>query len=516
MADDLKSVVKATVLEDRGGTGGESKQLDLAKFNYDQYGCARPNADPEVLASLYGRNVAHKACVDAKTTNCVGLGWRLEPKEGEEDTAELAAVLTDWLEALARRGNCTLDDLLVAARKDEEAVGWGAIEVTRDGQTHIDGLYHVHAFTLRRRAKKDGWVQLANGEYVVFRDYGRKVDETKDPTLFEGTNEILVVGEAAPDSPFYPTPDHVPALGDIAGDEAAQSYQNQFFTNNAVPRLAILVKGGKLTDEAKQYVLDFLKSGIRGEAHKTLLLETEAGEGVEITLEPLTIGQTEDASFTTYRKECRNNVIMAHRVSPTKVTIVEDANLANSRDQDKTFKEQVLRPDQNRWEKRLQWLLEDEFGAGLPVIFRFEEMDLADELQEAQTRSYYHPAMTNNEVRQDIGMLPAGEDADGNVVDVNLWEWGKQPFEGSYGAAISTGTTGQQGEPTQQNAATQALTQVTNKRVSAEHRAFVGLAQELGYIIEEIREVAGDVKKAAQEGTQDAPGRDGARHGTGR
>ncbi|MHB1345851.1 MAG: hypothetical protein ACYCX3_16090, partial [Thermoleophilia bacterium] len=172
-------------------------------------------------------------------------------------------------------------------------------------------------------------------------------------------------------------------------------------------------------------------------------------------------------------------VIMAHRVSPNKVTIVENANLANSKDQDKTFKEQVIKPDQERWEKRIQWLLEDEFGADLPLQFRFAEMDLADEEQIARTRSHYMGALTNNEVRAFIDHGDAGMDPDtGAVTDPDLEEWGRQPFEAP--APVLSGA--QEGfgnlEP-------------LSKRVSPAHRAFVTEVAKLGYLVEEIRELAG-------------------------
>jgi len=475
--------VTVQVLEAPGKAEGQSKQLDLAKFAYDEHRCVTPPVDPQVLAQLYSRNVAHKACVDAKAVNTVGLGWKFDPKPGTDpaDTGvqELAGELEGWLDLLARRDGESFSDLLLSAKKDEEAVGWGAIEISRNGRGQADGLYHVHAFTLRRRKDRDGWVQKVAGDYVYFRNYRRAAADTESPERFEGTNELLIVGETAPDSPFYPLPDHVPALGDIAGDEAAQAYQLQFFRNNAVPRLAIVVEGGKLDEDVKDYLLAYMREGIRGDAHKTLLLESSTNDQVKIHIEKLTVGTSEEADFMAYRRFVVGQVIMSHRVSPSKVTLVEDANRANSRDQDKTFKEQVCKPDQERWEKRIQWLLEDEFGPDLPLQFRFEEMDLADEEQIARTRTHYMGALTNNEVRAFIDHGDAGMDPDtGAVTDPDLEEWGRQPFEAPTPALPGA----QEGlgdlEP-------------LSKRVSPVHRAFIAEVAKLGYLVEEIRELAG-------------------------
>ena len=480
MAEEKKTAVAtATILEAPKNPTGESQQINLGQWNYDEHECVPPILDLQTLAGLYSRSVAHKACVDAKTANCVGLGFKLEPREDADpdEAKEYAGLITEWFDLCARRDDKTFDELLTAARKDEEAVGFGAIEISRNGKGLIDGLYHVHAYTLRRRKARDGWVQKVDGEYRYFRQYGKKVEDTKAPDRFQGRNELLVVGETSPDSPFYPMPDHTPALGDILGDEAAQGYQVQFFRNNAVPRIAICVDNGRLDAETKQYILKYLAEGIRGDAHKTLILETEAGSGLRVHIEKLTVDSRTDADFMDYRRWVRDQVIMAHRVSPSKVTIVENANLANSKDQDKTFKEQVIKPDQNRWEKRIQWLLEDEFGAELPVTFQFVEMDLSDEEQIARTHSYYSAAATNNEVREWAGLPTAGVDPEtGAVTDPVLEAWGKEPFENPPGGMP---------EPTDETGAPLPV----GKRASAELKELRKMAGELGYLIEWVQEV---------------------------
>lgn len=481
MPDTKTPTVTASILEAPRKADGTSQQINLGDWNYDEHECVPPIVDLKTLAGLYSRSVAHRACVDAKSVNCVGLGFGFEAKDGADpdQVREFEVLLTGWLDLCARRDDKTFEELLTAARKDEEAVGFGAIEISRGATGMIDGLFHVHAYTLRRRKARDGWVQKVDGEYRYFRQYGKKLADTDRPESFKGKNEILVIGETAPDSPFYPMPDHTAALGDIAGDEAAQAYQLQFFKNNAVPRLAICVDGGKLDADTKAYVLKYLAEGIRGDAHKTLLLETEPGQNIKVHIEKLTVDTHTDADFMAYRKWARDMTIMAHRVSPSKVTIVENANLANSKDQDKTFKEQVIKPDQNRWEKRIQWLLEDEFGAELPVTFQFVEMDLADEEQIARTHSYYAGSATNNEVREWAGLPEAGVDPDtGEVTDPDMDAWGRSPFENP---PVLPEAMSADGEPVP-----------VGKRSSAELRELRKMAAQLGYVVAMVQEIDSD------------------------
>ena len=72
------ALVTATILEAPLRAEGESGQLDLGAWAYDEVKCAPPVVDPLAMVQLYDRNVAHKACVDAKMANTVGLGWRFE------------------------------------------------------------------------------------------------------------------------------------------------------------------------------------------------------------------------------------------------------------------------------------------------------------------------------------------------------------------------------------------------------------------------------------------------------
>jgi len=206
-----------------------------------------------------------------------------------------------------------------------------------------------------------------------------------------------------------------------------------------------------------------------------------------VHIEKLTVEARTEADFMDYRRWVRDTVIMAHRVSPSKVTIIENANRANSRDQDKTFKEQVIKPDQNRWEKRIQWLLEDEFGPDFPLRFQFVEMDLADEEQIARTRSYYVGAATNNEVREWAGLPAAGLDPEtGAVTDPVLETWGKQPFENEPGTLP---------QPTDENGAPVPV----GKRVSAELRTLRKMAGELGYLIDWVQEADQDGNRTVLE-----------------
>ena len=101
---------------------------------------------------------------------------------------------------------------------------------------------------------------------------------------------------------------------------------------------------------------------------------------------------------------------MVHRVPPSKITVVENANLANSQDQDKTFREQVVRPEQRRIEFQLNRLIREEMGIG-DWEFRFREMDLSEEMQQAEVARVYADigVWTADEIRARQGLQPLGD-----------------------------------------------------------------------------------------------------------
>jgi hypothetical protein len=63
---------------EKAGVKGQSQQLPEAVWaeEYASGQVVEPPYDLEALAGLYEGNSTHKACVDAKTTNIVGLGYR--------------------------------------------------------------------------------------------------------------------------------------------------------------------------------------------------------------------------------------------------------------------------------------------------------------------------------------------------------------------------------------------------------------------------------------------------------
>jgi PBSX family phage portal protein len=409
---------------------GQSQQLPEAAWvdAYDSGEAIAPPYDLYALAQLYETNAAHKACVDAKVTNTVGLGYRFVPTTGAQAFPPAPKGANRAHRALLEHlfDNCnpemTFTEVLAAVWTDVECLGNGYLEITRNSLGEIDGFYHVPGTTMRLRGpgapsggtgvspvspSGAGYVQLRDAQRRYFRALG--APEERDPLTGEPENEVMHLKKYTPQSSYYGIPDIVAAMAAVVGDKEAREYNIDFFENHAVPRLAIIVEGGQLSDEVLAQIQEYMETEIRGQGHKTLVLDVP-GNDVHIRLEPLTLGVSQDAAFLDYRQANRDEVLMVHRVPPSKITIVENANLANSQDQDKTFREQVIRPEQHRIEYRLNRLIREQMGVG-DWRFEFLEMDLSEALQEAQIAQIYTQigAWTPEEIRARQGLSAVTE-----------------------------------------------------------------------------------------------------------
>lgn len=384
---------------------GRSQQLDEAEWRraYANGEVVEPPYNLDALADLYETNAAHKACVDAKVTNIVGLGYTFAPVGGQNTSSDDHLQLLDHLFSHCNP-DMTFTEVMRAVWTDVECLGNGYLEVTRNSRGDIDGFYHIPAVTMRVRADRQGFVQIRDGQQRHFRHLGSEIQREEESG--EVVNEVIHFQKYTPLSNYYGVPDIIPALPSILGDKAACEYNLDFFDHNAVPRLAIIVEGAQLSDGLLNQIQHYMESEVKGQAHKTLVLEAP-GSDAKVRIEPLTVGGTEDAGFVAYRRQNRDTVLMVHRVPPAKVTIVEDANRANTDDQDRTFREQVVKPEQRRVEFRLNRVIREQMGIS-DWDFRFREMDLSEELKEAQVAEIYERmgAWTVDEIRGHQGLQP--------------------------------------------------------------------------------------------------------------
>jgi PBSX family phage portal protein len=372
-----------------------------------------------------------------------------------------------------------LTELFYLAKVDEETTGNGYIEVVRNNVGRIVELHHVPATTIRRRMIRAGsrsrgsvdlgtgpnstprqvygFIQIRGNQKRYFKEFGdRRVMNTQSGAWHtdEGplgwssrATEIIHFRNYDPTSQYYGAPRYVPSATAIAGNRQAAIRNVAFFENDAVPRMALLVSGGRLTSESMQQIEDFVRGKQRGadQAHRVMIVQVEPtrvgfqqNNKTMIELKPLTVGVTEDASFQTYRNANDEEVREIFGLAPVFFS-TENVNKASAAVSREITNEQEFEPDRLSKEYTINQNIvtdllcheirerhgikapEDEFEEReqrrkmrkhILVQFRFARMTLTDPLDTARMDHVYASlgAMTPNELRERIDLPPYPEE----------------------------------------------------------------------------------------------------------
>jgi len=407
----------------------KSKKLDpLDLTGYSLFQIVQPPYNVLYLAQLYDISPYHHSAVNAKAANVVGLGYKFENTwattskiEDVMDTPKKLDKLRSKLEGLKEDMRSFLeslnsDDSFTETMKkifiDLESTGNAYLEVGRTATGKIGYVGHIPTTTMRIRRHRDGFVQVVYNRYTFFRNFG----DTETPDQI-GTdpqpNEVIHFKVFTPSNTYYGIPDVLSAKNAVAGDEFAQRFNLDYFENKAVPRYIITVKGAKLTADSERKLLEFFQTGLKGRNHRTLYipLPSDGEQGrVEFNMEPIEAG-IQDSSFRNYAVENRDRILLSHRVPVSKLGMPANVSLANAKDADKTFKEQVCRPRQEELEFKINLIIREFTDA---FVLRFNELALTDEETQSRIDDRYlkDQVITPNEVRARRGMAPlTGGDA---------------------------------------------------------------------------------------------------------
>ena len=406
-----------------GKDDAKSKKLDpLDLTGYSLFQIVQPPYNMLYLAQLYDVSPYHHSAVNAKVANVIGLGYKFEetfkvvqkvqdvidnPTKLDKLRTKIEGAkeeLRGYLESM------NSDDSFLENMKkvytDLESTGNAYLEVGRTATGKIGYLGHIPVTTMRIRRHRDGFVQVVYNRYTFFRNFG----DTETPDQI-GTdpqpNEVIHFKKFTPSNTYYGIPDILSAKNAVAGDEFAQRFNLDYFENKAVPRYIITVKGAKLTADSERKLLEFFQTGLKGRNHRTLYIPLPSdGENarVEFKMEPIEAG-VQDSSFHNYAVENRDRILIAHRVPISKIGMPADVSLANAKDADKTFKEQVCRPMQEELEHKLNLIMREFTDA---FVLRFNELALTDEETQSRIDSSYlvNKVILPNEVRSRMGKAP--------------------------------------------------------------------------------------------------------------
>lgn len=376
--------------------------------------CASRPFDLALYAYATTLNTYHARAVRAKAKDIVGRPWKIA---GDGPQAAKDRITDFFRHAFGRK---TFAEGMGCVWSDYEALGNGYLEVIPNQKGEPAELAHVPATEVWIRLDELGFVQQKNAEYAHFRAYG--VEDDRYPK--EGDNDPLAANKAftslihfsrySPWSPYYGIPSVMPAWNALTLMTLVAEFNLQFFSNNAIPDYAVILEG-ESAEGAVDTIKEYFTKHLKGQAHKTMVLETPGGG--KVRFEKLTSDAAREASFRLLRQDCRDELMHAHGVPPQKVGIVETGKLGGNlaTEQIEEYKNSIVTPGQEQVVTRLNEIIERGFKI-TNLRFEFEPYDTEDRKKNADVDAAYldRRVLTPNEVRSrrfpDLKPLEGGDE----------------------------------------------------------------------------------------------------------
>ena len=425
LGKDAENIIRITTFDEENHS-----QLVAESQSWQQVAglIIEPPFDPLTWASLLDKNTRLNRLISIMARNTVGLGHQFMDPATDPKYQNPSGYLKarDVIKGLFKRPNSDMpfSELMYRVKVDEEATGNGYIEVVRNQEGKIVQLYHAPSVTMRRMKNGTGYVQIKVGGSVVkyFKNFGDKrvIDATTGKESPAGglpiekrATEILQTMLYYSLSSWYGAPRAVSPAIAIAGNYKQGVRNVTFFDNDATPRMVLIVKKGQLDDLSERSIENFIRKKGKGplDSGRLMILQgrTSKGQGVaelEIQLEPLTIGKTEDASFQKYRGSNDEEIREAFGISNIYLGTTEDINRATAIIARAVTNDQIFSPEAFR----LEYILNNTIVADLlgfdeeamdSVWFAFIRPKITTPIDDASIASIYAKAggMSSEDVR---------------------------------------------------------------------------------------------------------------------
>lgn len=357
------------------------------------YALLSPDFPAYSLLKLPNESSTLRQCIDAMVTNINSFGYRMEyiGEKGQEDSPASQAEKARIVSLMETpNGEYTMTELRERSRRDKETFGYAFTEIGRDIAGRIVMMNHVPAHTVRMTAKldelvpvdeyleRDGkllkvrinkrfrrFVQQIGAKMVYFKEFGdpRKIDRktglVNDALQFsEEATEMYHHTLYSPGSP-YGVPRWVGNLPAIRGTRESELCNLQFFQDNAIPAMAILVSGGALTgDTVGNLESHFTTARGRGSMHRVVVIEATGDADAakvdgsipppKLEMKPLGNDRQKDGLFEKYEEANERKIRSSFRLPPLFVGRSEDYTHATADASMVMADAQVFGPERNK------------------------------------------------------------------------------------------------------------------------------------------------------------------------
>lgn len=340
-----------------------------------------------------------RQCVDAYVTNIESYGVDLEyvGPEGQENSRAAQNEKARIMRVLV---GLTNDDRPLQkhredSRVDKEILGARAFEIIRDAAGRVVGFDHIPAVTLRMTSKERDHTEYmaydsATGSYVQMRRRFRRfiqVDNDGKKTWFKEygdprpidpkTGEVdwnLSIEDEATEvyyeAMYFPgTPYGIPrwsgAIPALLGAREAEMVNLNFFRDNAIPAMAVLVSGGALTEESFDKIDNYI-NGVRGSASMNRIVVMEAVNDYmgnpagafdgslpapKVDIKPMLSERQHEGLFQKYIEDTERKARSSFRLPPIYIGSASEYNRASAFASMLTADQQIFVPERQSWDE---------------------------------------------------------------------------------------------------------------------------------------------------------------------
>lgn len=448
-------IIKSTVAVKKSDMPTNLKDVETACSEW-----LTPSVSLRGLENMVEHSTILPQCINAYKSNIAGFGIGVRYKEDVTDTEKLEEEferLSDIVELLTLE--CDTKEIFESLIDSRETYGIAYLEVIRNNAgevvqieviedvpsieksrqlgEYVDMQYYFKGEMINRKKQYRKYRQKINNKTVYFKEFGDRRFMNKDTGEYSESlnkehqaNEIL---EFKLGSKAYGQVRWIGQTLGIDGSRKAEGLNNNYFENGRHTPLAVLIKGGTLTDESFDKLQTYMND-IKGESgqHAFLLLEAEDNSNStglddkskpEIEIKSLADILQHDELFQDYLDNNRRKVQSSFRLPDLYVGYTTDFNRATAQMAMEVTEEQVFQTER----QSLAWIINNKLLNGygfknVEVYFKEPDISNPDDLYKILTVCNNAGGLTPNKAKE-IAYKALGE-----VSDDYDGDWGNIPL----------------------------------------------------------------------------------------
>lgn len=375
----------------------------------ESFNLLSPPYDPFRLYTIMESSGTLGACVEVMVDNVDGFGYELQYRGDKDDLKNDDVIQERYnLKNFFKRVNETqsFTSLRKELRRDYETTGNAYMEIVRFNDSRISTLYRADARYVRLRAKQKEPTDIEiplyrNGKLTNvkiqkrfrkfamitntsshdirwFKEYGdpRKMcavtgkyeEEIKEGEEIKVEASEIIHFKQGNDT--YGIPKWVGISSTVLGVRDADYVNYKLFSDQGIPPLAILVSGGRLTQDSVEDLINIFKArkGVEN-FHKIAILEAAPAEGdiddiasqAKIDFKPLP--QQNDILFENYINQSEKRIRSKFRIPALYLGLGEEFSRSTSQNIKLIVEEQVFGTERNDFDEMINFTLMYDLGA---------------------------------------------------------------------------------------------------------------------------------------------------------